>query len=99
MPMENDLELLKAYLGDPSRERFERVVRAYDPRVCDISFRVTRHAEDAADICQDHFLGLIVKPPPMDRVRSEKGFLLIPVLVRRCSLLASPITFVPQSLM
>jgi RNA polymerase sigma-70 factor (ECF subfamily) len=63
------------YLQRPSRRRLERVVRDYHEHVWKVAFRVTAHAEDAQDICQDVFLRLLLEPPAVADVRSPGGYL------------------------
>jgi RNA polymerase sigma factor (sigma-70 family) len=77
---------LNVYIQKPCREHFDGVVRAYYSFVWEIAFRRVRHPEDAADVCQDVFLRLIVRPPPPGRVRSPRGFLAFLVLGRVDSL-------------
>jgi len=82
MAMDAAMDPLIAYLEEPGRERFERVVKAHYAFVWRIAFRITRHSEDAADVCQDVFLRLIVRPPSPARVGSARGFLAFQVLSR-----------------
>ncbi len=71
------MDRLIAYLKEPTRERFENFVKTHSAFVWNIAYRLTRHAEDAADVCQEVFLGLIVRPPPWSSIRSAKGFLAV----------------------
>jgi RNA polymerase sigma factor (sigma-70 family) len=84
--MHAEKDPLIAYFEEPGRERFDRVVRAHYSFVWGIAFRMVRHEEDAADVCQEVFLNLIVRPPPPGRVRSPRGFLAFLVLGRVDSL-------------
>ncbi len=78
---------LRRYLQRPHRRRLAEVVRTYHQFVWDTAFRVTGNAEDAADICQDVFLHLLLRPPPADRLISARGYLAcrVSTLARRFS--------------
>ena len=80
--MENTADPLIAYLEEPTRERFAPVVEAHSALVWRIAYRLTRHPEDAEDVCQDVFLRLIVRPLPAEGVRSPRGFLAWMVLTQ-----------------
>lgn len=80
------IDSLLHYLRRPSRRRLERVVREYHEHVWKVAFRVTAHAEDAEDICQDVFLRLFLKPPSADDVRSAHGYLAWCVIGRASKL-------------
>lgn len=64
------------YLRRPGRRRLARLVRAYYPMVWRAALRVSGHRDDAADICQDVFLKLLLDPPAPDRVVSPAGYLV-----------------------
>ena len=74
------------YLARPTKRRLERVVRDYHALVWRCAYRVTRHADDAEDICQDVFLKLLLEPPPCGSVRSPERYLVWQVLGRAANL-------------
>jgi RNA polymerase sigma-70 factor (ECF subfamily) len=73
-------DALARYLAQPSRRRLGQVVRACHEHVWFVALRLTGNTEDAADLCQDLFLGLLLRPPPPDQVRSARGYLTFRVL-------------------
>ncbi len=77
---------LFAYLRRPNRRRLARVVRAYYAFVWAAAHRASGNAEDAADICQDVFLKLLLEPPAAESVRSPSGYLASRVLARASAL-------------
>ena len=68
------------YLERPSRRRLTAVAREYYSSLYKLASRVTRNSDDAADICQDVFLSLLLDPPEATRVRSPQGYLAARVL-------------------
>ena len=68
------------YLRRPGRRRLARVVRLLHGHVWSVSLRLTGNDEDAADVCQDVFLSLILHPPEPGSVRSPRGYLSFRVL-------------------
>lgn len=68
-------ELFQKYLRRPTRRRLATVVHSFHDFVWSCALRITGNREDAADICQDVFLKLLIKPPPPGSVRSARGFL------------------------
>jgi RNA polymerase sigma-70 factor (ECF subfamily) len=78
--------VLERYLRRPTRLRLAKVVRAYGEFVWRAAYRVTRHAEDAEDICQDVFLKLLLDPPRPEAVRSPEAYLVWRVAGRAANL-------------
>ena len=71
--MDEQGRVFKRYLERPTRRRLEKVVRAYHDLVWRTAFRVTRHSQDAEDVCQDVFLKLLLEPPRPETVRSPEA--------------------------
>ena len=69
-----------AYLRRPTRRRLARLVRHFHAHVWAMALRLTGDREDAADISQDLFLGLLLRPPAPGSVRSPRAFLTFRVL-------------------
>lgn len=63
------------YLRRPSRRRLEKLVGLFHGHVWTVALRVAGNREDAADLCQDVFLGLLLRPPDPGTVRSPRGWL------------------------
>ncbi|MBI4605999.1 MAG: sigma-70 family RNA polymerase sigma factor [Planctomycetes bacterium] len=74
--------IFRRYLERPTRRRLARVVRAYHEHLWRVALRVTRNHEDAADLCQEVFLKLLLEPPAPDSVRSPEGWLAWRVVAR-----------------
>ncbi len=70
------------YLAQPDRRHLAEVVRAHHVFVWKVAFGVTRNREDAADICQDVFLKLLLQPPPRARIGSVRGYLALKAISR-----------------
>ena len=73
-------DAFERYIRRPNRRRLARVVSAFYEEVWKISLRVTSNEEDAADVCQDVFLSLLLTPPAVGSVRSARGYLVHRVL-------------------
>lgn len=73
---------LLEYLKRPTRRRLASVVRACHDFVWATALRATGDEEEAADVEQDVFLKLLLKPPPATVVRSPRGYLAWCVLSR-----------------
>src|SRR5262245_32533766 len=69
-----DHEILLAYLRKPNRRRLARVVRALHEYAWDVAMKVSGNREDAADICQELFLSLLLHPPAHDSIHSARGY-------------------------
>ena len=63
------------YLRRPSRRRLSKVIQAHYQFVWRTAYRLTGNDEDARDVSQDVFLKLLLKPPPVQRISSIRGFL------------------------
>ena len=74
------------YLRRPSARRLAQVVHEYQSLVYATALRVTGNSEDAADICQDVFLGLLLEPPAPTEVRHPDGYLASRVVGRATNL-------------
>lgn len=68
------------YLRKPTPRRLARVVALCQGEVWRVALRVTGSEEDAADVCQDVFLSLLLSPPAAGSVRSAMGYLVYRVL-------------------
>lgn len=79
-------EPLQEYLHRPSRDRLEKVVHEYYRFVWQVAFRLTRNNEDAADICQDVFLKLLLHPARPRKNGSPRAYLSWCVLSRHSHL-------------
>ncbi|MGH9362307.1 MAG: RNA polymerase sigma factor, partial [Thermoanaerobaculia bacterium] len=73
---------LRRYLERPGQRRLSKVVEAYHGYVWRLALKLTGNQEDAADITQDVFLGLLLRPPAPERVRSPRGYLAWRVVTR-----------------
>ncbi len=83
----NDADpVFRRYLERPRRRSLAKVVDAWYRFVWDTALRVTGNAADAADITQDVFLKLLLRPPRPDQVSSPHGFLAWEVVGRATSL-------------
>jgi RNA polymerase sigma-70 factor (ECF subfamily) len=74
------------YLRRPNRRRLQAVVREHYEFVWLVAYRVLGNDEDAADVSQDVFLRLLLRPPVVDTVVSPKGYLSWCVVGRASSL-------------
>jgi RNA polymerase sigma-70 factor (ECF subfamily) len=83
MPMSDPFD---AYLRRPSRRRLAAVVRAYHDFVWRTAFRIAGNEDEARDVCQDVFLGILLEPPSPQSVVSPHGYLTYRVLARVQSL-------------
>lgn len=72
--------VFEQYLRRPSRRRLARVVDLFHTHVWRVALRVTGNEGDALDITQDVFLGLLLRPPSPEGVRSAEGYLASRVL-------------------
>ena len=68
--------ILRRYLERPTRAALARVVTRFQSEVWTVALRVSGNAADAADLCQELFLGLLLRPPSPDSVRSARGYLI-----------------------
>ncbi len=64
------------YLRRPNRRNLARVVAEYREFVWRVAYRMTSSSEDAADVCQDVFVKLLVSPPRGENVESVRGYLV-----------------------
>ena len=63
------------YARRPSARRLARVIRSHYTTVWRVARRISGSEEDAADICQDVFLKLLLSPPDPRSIRSPEGYL------------------------
>lgn len=80
--MENLDRALFAYLRRPRRRRLAKLIRAAHPLVWATALKATGNPEDAHDICQEVFLGLLLRPPSARAVESARGYLIWTVIGR-----------------
>lgn len=74
-PIEAENAAFSRYLCRPSRRRLAAVARLLHAHVWGVALRVTGNHADAADLCQDVFLSLLLRPPEAGSVRSPRGYL------------------------
>jgi RNA polymerase sigma-70 factor, ECF subfamily len=79
-PIEAESAAFSRYLRRPTRRRMAAVVRLLHAHVWSVALRVAGNHADAADLCQDVFLSLLLRPPPAGSVRSPRGYLACRVL-------------------
>lgn len=68
------------YLQRPNRRRLAKVIDLFHRHVWSVALRVAGNHEDAADLSQDVFLSLLLRPPPPGTIRSSKGWLTCRVI-------------------
>ena len=68
------------YLRRPSKQRLTAIVRLTHAPIWELALRITGNHADAADLCQDVFLSLLMKPPAPGSIRSPLGYLSARVL-------------------
>jgi RNA polymerase sigma factor (sigma-70 family) len=74
MDSNRDHEILEAYLRRPNRRRLGQVVRALHQYVWGVALKVAGNREDAADVCQEFFLSLLLRPPTHGSIHSARGY-------------------------
>src|SRR5688572_13139803 len=79
-PIEAESAAFSRYLRRPTRRRMAAVVRLLNAHVWSVALRVSGNHADAADLCQDVFLSLLLRPPPSGSIRSPRGYLACRVL-------------------
>jgi len=79
-PIEAESAAFSRYLRRPTRRRLAAIVRLLHAHVWSVAIRVAGNHADAADLCQDVFLSLLLRPPIAGSVRSPRGYLACRVL-------------------